>query len=131
MKIYYRRASTVFDRSNFTITDITSFSPPIPVIYKPEDFFTFYDRIFAFDQNQTNWNLTTQYTLLTSIAAFLEYSADTQINPMGGARQFRIREFLATPLAIFTDSWQGRQAVGMGKVSLLLFLATASLLISH
>ena len=120
MTISKRRASTVYNRSNFSIIDITNLSSPIPVVYEPIDFFRLYDAIFSgIDPNQTSGKLTTQFDLLTSIASYLEYSADNQIESNGGARQLRLQEFLATPITIFTDSWRGRETVDMGNTLVL------------
>ena len=105
MTISKRRASTVFDRFNFTILDFTHLSDPSPVHYEPEDFFQFYDVIFAINLTQTNWQMSTQFTFLLSLSAFLEYGQDNQIESLEGARQQKLQEFLAAPIAIYNDAW--------------------------
>lgn len=96
--------------------DIINLSPPVSIIYEPSDFFGFYDGIFyVIDPNQTTEQPTTQFDLLISIASYLEFSADNQIETNGGARQLRLEEFLATPLTIYTNSWRGLETVDMGN----------------
>jgi len=58
MTISERRATTTYDRSNLTIMDVVDLSPPIPTNYTAEDFFFFYDIIFATNQNQSNFSTT-------------------------------------------------------------------------
>src|SRR5947207_12710299 len=41
MTVSQRRASAVFDRFNFTITDVIDLSDPVPTNYTAKDFFTF------------------------------------------------------------------------------------------
>src|SRR5579859_478146 len=99
MTISKRRASTVYNRSNFTIMDITKLSPPISVLYEPTDFFGFYDAVFfGIRPNTTVPQATTQFDLLISIVAYLEFTADNQIETNGESRELRLHEFLATPL---------------------------------
>ena len=108
MTISQRRASTVYDRLNFTIIDFTDLSVPSSVEYHPDDFFPFYDVIFSIDQNQTDWEQSNQFMFLYTIAAFLESTTDNQINTGVGTRQLRLREFLATPIAIYSDAFHRR-----------------------
>jgi hypothetical protein len=116
MTISKRRASTVYSRFNFTITDVTDLSSPSSVEYHPNDFFVFYDVLFAIDQNQTDWEQSNQFMFLSSIATFLELNVDNLISTEEGARQLRLQEFLATPIAIYTDAWHRHPAgPDMGK----------------
>jgi hypothetical protein len=115
MTISQRRASAVYDRYNFTILDVTKLSDPSPVTYEPEDFFGFYDAIFAIDINQTDWSLSTQYSFLVSLSSYLGFDQHNEIDAGGGVRQLRLQEFLATPIAIFNDAWLGEPAEDMGK----------------
>jgi hypothetical protein len=114
MTIFKRRASTVWNRFNFTIMDFTDLSDPTAVGYDPEDFFGFYDVILAIDQNQTDWVLSSQFALLVSISAFLDFHGDNQIDPGGGSRDFRLQEFLAAPIALFNTAARGDIADDMG-----------------
>jgi hypothetical protein len=106
MTISQRRASTVYDRFNFTIIDFTELSAPSSVEYHPDDFFPFYDVIFSIDQNQTDWEQSNQFMFLYTIAAFLESTTDNQINTGEGTRQLRLCEFLATPIAIYSNAFR-------------------------
>jgi hypothetical protein len=110
MTISERRASTVFDRSNFTITDIISLSDPKPTNYTAEDFFHFYGIVFAVDENQTDYTSTIQFLFLYSIASFLiEQVTESAVDLA------RLRQFLATPLLIFNNGAYGGPTFDMGK----------------
>jgi hypothetical protein len=115
MTVSKRRASTVYNRSNFTIVDVTDLSAPTTMEYHPDDFFPFYDIIFAVDQGQTGWNQSIQFMFLFSMAAFLESGGGGGRIDSGGGPQLRLHEFLATPLAIFNDAWQRNPTDDMGK----------------
>lgn len=116
MTIFKRRGSTVWNRSNFTVTDVVNLSDPSPVEYSPDDFFEFYDLILAVDPNTTEWLLTSQYALLLTTSAFVAYNGDYQIDSASYTRDFRLQEFLATPIAIFNNAFQRyRMPDGMGK----------------
>jgi hypothetical protein len=116
MTISKRRASTVYNRFNFTIIDVTDLSAPSAVEYHPDDFFVFYDVLFAIDQNQADWNMSTQFMFLISIVEFLGRHSVNQIDTGEGTQQLRLQEFLATPIAIYTDAWRRHPAgPDMGK----------------
>src|SRR5271169_348817 len=67
MTISGRRATTVFDRSNLTITEILSISEPTPTSYSADDFFIFYDILFSVNQSEPFYNLTSQYLMMTAL----------------------------------------------------------------
>jgi hypothetical protein len=115
MTIFQRRASTVWDRFNFTVIDITELSDPTPVEYEPDNFFAFYDLILNIDLNQTDWALSSQFGLLASITGFLDFHGDNQIDAGGGSRDFRLEEFLATPIALFNSAMRRDTTPNMGK----------------
>lgn len=110
MTISERRASTVFDRFNFTITDIISLSDPKPTDYTPEDFFHFYQIVFAVDENQLNYTSTIQFLFLFSMASFLIQQVTEKASDLS-----RLREFLATPLLMFNEVEYGGPTFNMGK----------------
>lgn len=114
MTIFERRASTVYDRFNFTIQDVSNVSNPSLVEYQPDDFFGFYDAIFAIG-NETDFGLTTQYGFLLILSSFLLFDQDDQIEYGGGNRALRLEEFLATPIAIFNNAWFALPADDMGN----------------
>jgi len=113
MTIFQRQASTVYDRFNFTIQDVTYISSPSLVEYTPDDFFGFYDAIFAIG-NETDFGLSTQYGFLLMLSGFLLFDQDNQIEYGGGNRALRLEEFLATPVAIFNNAWLNMTADNMG-----------------
>jgi hypothetical protein len=117
MTITKRVASAVFDRFNFTIMDVTGLSDPSPVDYSPQDFFGFYEAIFAVDPklNESDWTLSTQYSFLLILTSFLESVKGTQINSGTGAQQLRLQEFLATPIALFNNAEIGALTPDMGN----------------
>jgi len=67
MAITRRRATTAFDRSNLTITDILDISEPIPTNYTANDFFIFYDILFSVNQSEPYYDLTAQYLMMTAL----------------------------------------------------------------
>jgi hypothetical protein len=115
MTISQRRASTVYNRFNYTIEDITGLSDPTPIDYTPDDFFTFYSQIFAVNRNQTNWSSSVQYRFLLIISTFLQSYQDNQIESGADPRLLKLQAFLATPIAIFNDAWLARQTQNMGN----------------
>lgn len=115
MTISSRRASSIYNRFNYTIADVINFSDPSPANYTPNDFFGFYEAIFNIPENQTGFSMSTQYRFLLTISTFLQSTEDNQIVSGVGARQAKFEAFLSTPIAIFNDAWQGQQvAEGMG-----------------
>lgn len=113
MTIFQRRASAVFNPSNFTILDVIGLSDPVPTNYSAEDFFFFYNIIFAFDENQENYITTIQYSLLDTVVAFLGTDANSTLE--SGALLMRFQEFLATPVLLFNNvMWPG-PTFDMGK----------------
>ena len=115
MTISERGASTVFDRFNFTITDIINFSDPTPTNYTAQDFFTFYEIIFHVDQTQVNWPQTTQYMFLLGISVFLGDPTPTQNGTGSDDRMSRLEEFLATPIFLFNNAMYGGATPPLGK----------------
>jgi hypothetical protein len=110
-----RRASTVFDRFNFTITDIINFSDPTPTKYTAADFFTFYDIVFAVNQSQTNWPQSAQYLFLLGISTYLGDPTPTQNGTGSADRQTRLQEFIATPIFLFNNALYGGVVSDMGR----------------
>lgn len=98
-----RRATTIFHRFNFTILDVINLSAPTPVVYTPDDFFPFYEIIFAIDETQPNWFATTQMLFLTSLTSFLRYDSDTETATGSVNRVDTLQEFMAVPMAVFND----------------------------
>jgi hypothetical protein len=103
MTISERRATTIFNRFNFTILDVVKMSDPTPVVYSPDDFFPFYEIIFAIDESQPNWFATTQMLFLTSLTSYLRYDADTESATGSVNRVSRLQQFMAVPMAVFND----------------------------
>jgi hypothetical protein len=112
MTISERRATTAFDRSNFTIIDVISISDPTPMNYTPEDFFLFYSYVLAVNESQPNYFTTVQYLFLTAIAAYLD-EVDPQLE--AGAAVSNLHQFLATPLLIFNRIMYRGTTPNMGK----------------
>jgi hypothetical protein len=115
MTISERRATTIFDRSNLTIMDVVDLSPPIPTNYTAEDFFFFYDIIFATNQNQSNFSTTAQYLLLTTVASFINLTlTDTTFGFQ--ATSSKLQQLLATPLLVYNYAeWGPAPTTNMGK----------------
>ena len=103
MKVSMRRASTVFHCFNFTIIVVLNLSEPTLADYSPNDFFRFYEVLFAVDQSQNNWFATTQYLFLTSVASYLRNDVDTQIATGSDDRLSKLQEFLAVPIVLFNN----------------------------
>ena len=106
MTVTQRRATTIYSRSDFTIIDVIDLSDPSPVDYTPEEFFAFYEIIFNVDVNQTNWEFSTQFSFLESVASLLT-DVDETIQSGGGNIQLRLQGFLACPLAVFNSAVLG------------------------
>ena len=126
MTVLKRHASTVFDRGNLTVIDVTDLSDPTPVTSKPEDLFAIYQSVFSMNLNQTNVELSTPYSLLLTLSGYLQSTGEKNIATIGGvAANSRLMAFLATPIIIYNDAWLGRTVSDpdMGKS---LALATAS-----
>ena len=126
MTISKRHGSTVFDRQNLTVLDVTDLSDPIPISYNPDAFFGVYETVFNIDLNETNIQISTPYLLLLTISGFLQKVGDKNIASMGGvAGNSRLMAFLATPVVIYNDAWLGR-TVSNSDMGTSLALSTAS-----
>lgn len=126
LTILKRHASTIFDRQNLTIIDITDLSPPTPVSYDPKDLFAIYRAVFKIDLNQKNVGLSTPYSLLLTVSGYLQSTGENMFKVMGGvAANSRLMAFLATPIIIYNDAWLGRK-VSDPNMGNTLALATAS-----
>jgi hypothetical protein len=125
MTVTKRHGSTVFDRVNFTVLDVTELSDPIPVMYEPEDLFALYQFIFNVNLNSSEFETSTPFSLLLTVSSFLQGTGDGPIDYLKATTQTRLREFLATPVIIYSDAWLGLpiSEPDMGKT---LALATAS-----
>ena len=119
MTVSERRASAVFDRFNFTITDIIDFSDPVPTNYTADDFFTFYDIVFALNETEDNWWKTTPYLFILGIQSYLEDVSSVQNGTGSDDRLSRLQEFLATPIFIFNGFVYGGDVDGLGKSATL------------
>ena len=115
MTISERRATTIFDRSNLTIMDVVDLSPPIPTNYTAEDFFFFYDIIFAANQNQENFSTTAQFLLMTTVATFINQTVtDTSFGFQ--ATSSNLQQLLATPLLVYNYVvWGPPPTINMGN----------------
>ena len=119
MTVFQRYASPVFDRFNFTITDIIDFSPPIPTNYTADDFFTFFDIVFALNETDANWWKTTQYLFLLGIQTYLGNPTSVQNGTGSDDRLSRLQEFMATPIFLFNNVVYGGPVDGLGKSATL------------
>jgi len=115
MTISERRASAVFNRFNFTITDVIDLSDPTPTDYAADDFFVFYEIIFAVNESNINSFQSTQYLFLTSVASYLRDEVDTQLETGTDDRLSRLQEFLAVPVVLFNNINYGGPTFNMGK----------------
>lgn len=69
--ILKRRATTVFDRYNYTIREVLEFGTERDTInYGPNEFFRIYDAVFFFDPLQPNWNTSVQFQFLITCAGY-------------------------------------------------------------
>jgi hypothetical protein len=103
MTISQRRATTVFNRFNFTITDVINLSDPTPTIYDINDFFIFYEIIFAVNETTPQWWQSTQYMFLLGIVSFLGNNVPTENGTGSDDRLSRLQEFLVTPTFLFNN----------------------------
>jgi len=117
MTVTNRRATTIFNRSNYTIMDVTDLSDPTPTNYTEEELFGFYDVIMNVNLTQTNWQFSSSFGLFKSLADYLRRNQDNELDSGGGSREARLQAFLATPWAIFNNAWLGMpdDATVMGK----------------
>lgn len=115
MTISERRASTVFNRFNFTIMDVIDLSPPVPTNYTPDDFFLFYEIIFSADESQPDLLETIKYQFLTSVASFLRDDISTESETGTDDRLSRLQELLCVPLVVFNNVVYGGPTSNMGK----------------
>ncbi len=102
--IWKRYASTVMDRLNFTILNLLNLSDPVLVTYKAEDFFNMYEFIFRADPDSPGISKSTQYSFLLTFASYYQSWTITQSNHL----VILPRDFLATPMVVFSDVWMGR-----------------------
>ena len=119
MTVSQRRASAVFDRFNFTITDIIDISDPIPTNYTADEFFMFFDIVFALNETDANWWKTTQYLFLLGIQTYLGDPTSVQNGTGSDDRLSRLQEFMATPIFLFNNFVYGGPLEDMGTSATL------------
>lgn len=119
MTVSQRRASAVFDRFNFTITDVIDLSGPVPTNYTAKDFFTFFDIVLALNQTDANWWKTTQYLFLLGIQTYLGDPTSVQNGTGSDDRLSRLQEFMATPIFLFNNFVYGGPVEGLGRSATL------------
>lgn len=119
MTVTGRRASTVFNRFNATIIDVLDLTDPTPTNYTAEDYFTFFDIIFAINQSEPYWPVTTQYMFLLGIQSYLGDPTATQNGTGADDRLVRLQEFLTTPVFLFNNGVYGGPSPGLGKTATL------------
>jgi hypothetical protein len=118
MTITERRASTVFNRSNYTIMDIIKISDASPTNYTVNDFFLLYEIIFAFNASKEDASLTTQYLFLEAIVQNLQNGLKAN-DLTTGARLLQLQAFLAAPLVVFNNIVWGGPTPNMGNSAAL------------
>lgn len=90
MSIFKRHGSTVIDRLNLTVLDVTELTDPQPVPYTPDNFFAFYDYVFKVDVNLPDFDTSAGYSFLLNIVTYLEVSTDkNELELLGGFLQIR------------------------------------------
>ena len=107
MTISERRATTVFDRFNLTILDILDISDPTPTNYTTNDFFAFYDILFAVNETDPFYNVTAQFSIVTILLSVINGNGVNwfDIGDVGGVSI--LRQVLATiPLVFNSAFWQ-------------------------
>ena len=107
MTVTHRRATTVFNRSNYTILDVTDLSTPTPTNFTADDLFGFYDVIMNVNLTETNWQTSSAFGILRGLANFLHRNQDNELDSGGGSRQLRLQAYLSTPFAVFNNAWLG------------------------
>jgi hypothetical protein len=100
MTVWQRRASTVFDRFNYTIIDIPYLSNPVAMNYTAEDFFAFYERVFYINQTAPGVESSTPYLFMVLIEEF--FGNINQIAAIDD-RLSRLYELLAVPMFSFNN----------------------------
>src|SRR5205814_5551394 len=118
MTISQRRASTVFDRFNFTITDIIKFSDPTPTNYTAQEFFTLIDIVLGVPKNPY-LGQSIQYLFVLAIESYLGDPTDVQNGTGSDDRIARLQEFMATPVLLFNNAVYGGPTLDMGKTATL------------
>jgi len=107
LTISERRATTVFDRSNLTIIDIHNISDPTPTNYTADDFFAFYDILFAVNETEPFYNVTTQYSLVTILWAIVNANGQNRFDIGNVTPVSSLQQLLATiPLVFNSMLWQ-------------------------
>lgn len=105
MTVTNRRATTVFNRFNYTILEISDLSKSTPMNYTANDLFGFYDVIMNVNLTQENWQFSSPFGLVKGLANYLLVGQDIELDSGGGSRQLRLQSFLATPFAVFNMAW--------------------------
>jgi hypothetical protein len=94
-------ATTVYDRTNFTILDVTEMSNPTPVSYSPGDFFAVFDHALAVSLLDGTNAIDVQF--LFYLTPLLEWAQKNAINDY---RQLELlRQFMTVPLLVYTNQF--------------------------
>jgi hypothetical protein len=126
MYITKRFGSTVFDRRNFSVIDVTDLSEPIDVAYEPNDFFTLYEAIFNISVTGTVAQFTTSYSFLRTVSAYLQSTGDVHLAELKRSGHNMLDEFLVAPLVVYNDAYQGMDVSEPDNLGKTLALAEAS-----
>jgi len=104
MTIIKRRATTVFDRYNYTILDVIELDENWETTnYGSEDFLALFDSVFHFDPTQPDWSTSVQFSFVNTLAAYLTNRIQKQ--EVSGADEglSSLRALFAVPILEFNN----------------------------
>jgi hypothetical protein len=115
--ITQRRATTAFDRKNYTILEVIKLSDDWqPTNYGPEDLFPLFDTIYRINISAPGWDTSTQYLFLISTWEY--FTSRIQLTQLTGADEgfVKLRSLFATLVLRFNNVvWSGPLPDNMGK----------------
>jgi hypothetical protein len=104
MTIIQRRASTVFNRYNYTILDVLEPSATWNYTdYGPEDFFPIFNDTFAVNLSNPNWVSSTQYAFLNYVWTYLSGRINSTATTGADEGLSKLRSLFAVPIIEFNN----------------------------
>lgn len=99
-----RRATTVFDRYNYTILDTLNLAGDWePTNYGPDDYFPIFNDVFAVDISEPGWNISTQLDFLTHTWSYFINRINTSLVTGADEGLVKVRSLFAVPILEFNN----------------------------
>jgi len=124
MTVTQRNATTVYDRSNFTILDVYNLSAPIPANYTADLFLQAFRLASTYNNNSDSLSLNLAFANLVTVESLNGNSADEPVN--GVQVLTNLKRLMALPVLVYNSPFlTGEQASSGEEIAINFFGALA------